>query len=146
PIIYFATYERWDVPRLLRKMIVAVASTASAIFLSLAILAAQVGSIDGSYNAGIQYIENSLARRTYGDPSQYPVLAASLDAKVTDVLLAYLTTDEVFRRLPLHFLDVTLIFLFFSSLFFVLTLWKKITIDQKNKGYALMAATWLAFL
>ena len=146
PIVYYSVYERWDMLRLLRKFGLAAMGASAAIFLSLAILAAQIGYIEGNYKAGIQHIENSISRRTYGDANQYPQYSESLQAKSTDVLLTYLTRDEIFRKSPLRFSDITLLYFFFSCVLIVLTLWKKENIDKNNKGYALIAATWLAFI
>lgn len=146
PIVYYSIYEQWDILHLMRKFGAAIIGASAAIFLSLVILASQIGYIEGNYRAGIQYIENSISRRTYGNANQYPQYAESLQAKTTDVLLTYLTRDEIFRKFPLRFSNITLLFFFFSCILILLALWKKENIDKNNKGYALIAATWLAFV
>jgi hypothetical protein len=146
PILYFAIVDRWDLSRLVQKGITAIAGGTLAIMLSLAILAGQVGALDGGYGKGLLHIVNSVSRRTYGVPEQFPGYEVSLQAKATDVLFQYLTGDEIFRRQPVRFLDVTLLFVFCSVIFVLFDLWKKRLIGQRWKAYALIAATWLAFV
>lgn len=146
PIIYYAVLDAWRWSQLVKRTLIMGASALIAVLLSLAILAGQIGSITGGYREGWQHISNSVIRRTYGDPGQYPDYSASLNAKVTDVIVMYLIDDNIFRGFPLRFLEVILLFVFFTASFILFDRWKKLGMIQRNKVYALIAATWLAFV
>lgn len=146
PILYYAILKQWNWKRFLKRAVLAATGAAIAVVLSLAILAGQIGSLTGRYQDGFQHIVNSIGRRTYGDPKQYPIYAASLQARTSDVLLKYLKDGGIFLKFHLSFGELALLFLLFSGIFFLFLLWKKGRLEQRRKGTALIAATWLAFL
>jgi hypothetical protein len=146
PMVYYGLCNGWDKRKFLQRFVILSLALLAAILASILILAAQLRVSEGSFPGGIASILSTFSRRTYGDPSLYPLYAESLKANPLSVLWTYIAHDTAINLLGLRFLDLILIFAVFTALYFILDRIKKGNLPDRNKSYALIGATWFSIL
>ncbi len=146
PLVYYAGRDGWRLKELARRFSLLAISSLAGVLLSLAILALQLQTISGSFGEAVTYILNTLSRRTYGDPSRFPLYAESLKADPFSVLWTYLSQDTAIAVLGLRFLDLIVLFAAFTLIYLLLESRQKGHLIGRDKGFALIAATWFSLL
>jgi hypothetical protein len=146
PLLYYCLRDRWDLSKLTQRTLVLAFSLMAAVLVSILILAAQLRVSEGSFLGGIISIFSTLSRRSYGDPSLYPLYAESLKASPWPVLREYFVDDTAIFILGLRFIDLIMVFAGFTLLYFLLEHWRRSTVIERAKMCALIATTWLSIL
>ncbi len=91
PLVYYSILNRSTLRRFLAGLTTAGISSCAAILLSMLVLCFQVGSVEGSFQDGVDHIATALSKRTYGIAQDLPAgYVPSLESSVTDVLATYL--------------------------------------------------------
>ena len=103
-------------------------------------------TVSGTFGQAVGTLLATLSRRTYGDPSQFPLYAESLKANPFSVLWTYLSQDTAIAVLGLRFLDLIVIFAAFTLIYLLLDKRQKGQLRGRDRGYALVVATWFSLL
>ncbi len=164
PIVYYARRDAWSIVRTLASLTAASAGAALAVLVTLVVLSGQVATFDGDPTAGVEHIATVLARRSPGDPADFPNLEIKnpLRAQPLDVLKTYLSgnainTQSVVNalKLPVRRLSIAytgLIYLFAACSLLLLGITRirqsagRATDLQAGRAYGLLLATWWSAL
>jgi hypothetical protein len=146
PLVYYGLRNGWDRSKFLQRFALLSLALLSAVSASILILAAQLAVSEGSFLGGMASILSTFGRRTYGDPSLYPLYAESLKADPFSVLWTYLVKDTAINLLGLRFLDLIVIFAVFTVLYMILDRRKRAELPDRNKSNGLIGATWFSIL
>jgi hypothetical protein len=91
PVVYYGIADSWNQSRALRILSAVVAGTTLATVVSVAVHSLQIRIATGSFQNAADHFVYALAKRTYGDPSQFsPMIAQSLRTPIFTVLKMYL--------------------------------------------------------
>lgn len=152
PFIYFAIVDKWGWRALAARLLNASLATTTAVLMGVVILTAQIAANDGSIRSSINYLANTLGRRSALNVGQYSKKAYQdgKEASVVEVLSIYLKTNAFNTQTPPKFWQVpywALITLFgvFTGIFlakYKLRRGSAIPLD----GLALAAAAWYSIL
>ena len=149
PFIYYAIVDRWRVPRFLKLSLATVSGSCVAIFLSLALLCFQIGSVKGGFGDGVAHVVYSLGKRTHGEADSFPPqYAASLKAGTIEVVTTYIEgtffepRSQVSRSLfKVRYVHLIVVFIMMSVLLFV-----RGNEKRRQHRIALICATWFSIL
>ena len=125
PVVYYGLRSGWD-----RRIFSGGCRFFSwpcslAVAVSILILAAKLQISEGSFMGGIASIFSTFGRRTFADPSLYPLYAESLQANPWSVLWTYISEDTAIGVLGLRFLDLIVLFGIVTAGYLVLDAFKK---------------------
>ncbi len=146
-MIYYALKDRWGLGQVTRRIgLVALVSVAGVIA-SFLVVAAQVGSVTGSFMDGLLNLANTIGRRTVGetiDPSLSGVFAEGGAASLSSVLNVLVNKSAImvgvkYIHLFYFFAGVTLVCL-------LLIRFGKAKATGSSASLALIGATWISIL
>jgi hypothetical protein len=146
PVVYYGLRSGWNRWTFLKRMSILCAAMLVAVAVSILILAAKLQISEGSFMGGIASIFSTFGRRTYADPSLYPLYAESLQANPWSVLWTYISEDTAIGVLGLRFLDIIVLFALVTASYLGFDRVKKVRPADRIKARALMATTWLSIL
>jgi len=160
PFIYYSMRDRVRISSFLKGIIIAITGSFLAIFLSLTILAFQVGAAKSNMRDGFQYIVYTFGKRTHGNANNYPdSITSSLKSSTSIVVVRsvsgsffnlnnYLTVSNEFISRYLFKIRYLYLILFFLGIsFFILYSKDKHALPkQRQKNRAFVYATWLSIL
>lgn len=154
PFIFYAIRDSWGWILMFQRVFKSAIGLLTGMLAALLILLLQIMQTTTNPQDAFVTILNTVGRRTYGDPMQYTVEAASLNAKLIPVLMTYINGRAMLFSQVLHtkkwpgdvsFLALFILFIGFTVLLLILT---RSQTDSKNRGIslALIIATWMAAL
>ena len=146
PLVYYGLRDAWGLRELVRRLALLSLAAGAGVLVSLMILAMQLQTSEGSFGGGVQYLLDTLSRRTYGDPAQFPLYAESLEADPFSVLWTYISQDTAIAILGVRFLDLILLFAAATLIHLGLEQWRPAALPDKSKARALIGATWFSLL
>jgi hypothetical protein len=160
PFVYYSIADRVSVRRFIGAFLIGVISAFAAILLSFAILIAQIASVEGTFQKGIDHIVYSLEKRTYDNPDNLPAeYTTSLEASPGEVVLTYLdgiffdfnnyihTSNAVLSAglFQVRYWYLIIAFAIFSALAFLDPTRRKISGADPHK-VALVSGLWVSIL
>lgn len=159
PFVYYAVADRLGVRRFFKGTLMAVCGSLIAVFLSFMILSVQIAAVKGNMLDGIKHVVFSFAKRTHGDPYDYPHYATSLDSSTVKVTITYLkgTFFDVNNYLHTSHPFVSwyvfkIRYVYLIGLFLVMSvllLYKKdntASATRRQRNIAIVSATWVSIL
>jgi hypothetical protein len=155
PLVYYALRDKWSWPIFAKRMFQIGISAMISTFSALMILILQITLEKNSFGAALAHIQDSLLKRSVGNPDQFGgILAESLRASTLDVLMTYLqgraiNLNSVFSvRVSWFEITYLSIFAFFaiSSILFFLKGYLIGRSTKHNQSLALIFATWFSAL
>lgn len=91
PLLYYSILHSWKIKDLFLKIIAASTGVIVGIFITFFILIFQLGNLNSRKVNGIDYILETLARRSYDAPEKYEgIMKESMNIPVIDVIKMYL--------------------------------------------------------
>ena len=152
PFIYFAIVDKWGWKKIVERLFKAGLVMTAAVLMGVVILAAQIAANDGSIRSSINYLANTLGRRSALNVGQYSKEAYQdgKEASVAEVLSIYLKTNAFNTQTQPKIWQVpywVLITLFgvFTGIFLAkYKFWRRSALPVD--GLALTAATWYSIL
>jgi hypothetical protein len=160
PAVFYAARDRWRAATTAQYGLLAAAASAVAILATMAMLCAQVASVEGTWRAGVEHLVYSLGKRTHGDPSAYwPAHAAGLQAGIPQVIVTYLkgtfldlgryfpTANPVAARFLLNVRYGALVALFATASLYADWAARRDPVEARRRDVrALLIATWCSLL
>jgi len=145
PIIFYGVLEKWSKDKFVKRFVtVAIAATA-AIFASFVILSVQVMFASGSFGDGVNYILETINRRTTSSDPQFSSYEEGNKASLWSVLKIYLTASY-FYNLRVPYFAIFILFAIMSVIYLLISKIRSQGSGQSSEGVALLAATWFSFL
>ncbi len=146
-IIYYALRDGWGFSRSVRRLSWVALSTIVAVLLSFLVVAAQIGTTTGKFSDGLLHIANTIGRRSVGsigDSTLDPIYQLAQDASVMSVL------DTLIHKPALvggvQFIHLFALFALASIAVIFLMRAPKLAVIDRQKGWALLIATWISLL
>ena len=90
PLVFYRVRAAASLRAVVGDLTKAAVASVTAVAVSMVALVGQIAIVRGGLMEGLRHIGVSVLRRTYGDPTVFPELAASLEASLTEVLATYL--------------------------------------------------------
>ena len=149
PFIYYAIVDRWRAHQFLKLSLAAVSSSCVAIFLSLALLCFQIGSVKGNFQDGVAHVVYSFGKRTHGDAQSFPPqYAASLEASTIEVVTTYIEGAFFEPRSQVSRALFKVRYSYLIIAFIVMSIFLFFRGDEKRRQHriALICATWFSIL
>ena len=144
PVIFYGLLNRWKRELFLKRFTIVVLASLAGILASLMILVIQVAITSGNVQAGIDFIIQTILRRTYNLGSNP---SASLNrpnsVSVWSILGIYLSASY-FEKIRLPYWTLIMLFAGFSIVYWLTTRWWKS--DSNPKGLVLVSVTGLSLL
>jgi hypothetical protein len=153
PFVYFAMTGKWKWQTILERFFKLGLSLVTATLVGILILLIQIAANDASLTSSLEYITNTIGRRSALNVGRQYSLKSYQDSKevsVSEVLLIYLKTNAFNSQTQPEFWQVsysTLITIFWIvTLLFLIKYrsWKRG--NTPSKGLALVVATWYSIL
>jgi hypothetical protein len=153
PFIYFAIEARWGWKRLVERLFKAGVVMMTAILAGAVILSSQIAANDANLRSPLEYIVNTLGRRSALNVGKYSHAKAYQDSKqvsAAEVVSIYLKINAFNTQTPpawwqVPYWKLIIIFGVFTALFLAkYKLWKRSKFPAK--GLALTISTWYSIL
>ena len=108
PFVYYAILNSWKIKYLFKKLITASVGIILGIFITFLILIFQIENLNNQKTSGINYIIETLKRRSYDVPEKYDgIMQNSMNATITDVLKMYTNGEAYVLNFKNVYLKIT---------------------------------------
>jgi hypothetical protein len=146
PLVYYGFRDGWRLRTFLKRLTILGVALAAAALISILILALQLQTSERGFGSGLASVIGTFSRRTYADPSLFPLYAESLTANPWSVLWTYIADDSAVELLGLRFLDMIGILAAVTVIHVAVDRFLGRSLPHRAKDYALIATTWLSIL
>jgi hypothetical protein len=144
PIVFYGISRDWNHNILMKRFLTIIIAALSAILVSLMILSIQTMYASGSFREGIQYIIETINRRTFSNDLNLPeVYEESARASYWSILKVYLS-ESYFDRLPVSYFVIIISFAVFSVMY--MSSIKNYDAPNRPLADALITTTWFSLL
>jgi hypothetical protein len=146
PIVFYGLLNNWDRRTLAKRFALVVLASLLAVLTSLVILTVQNLLATGSLEAGIDFIVQTIARRTYSFSANPGAAVDPADSVSVWTILGIYLSETYLDRNQLSFATVIIIFAVVCLLYWLAGKWKMNDSLQTSKGYALIGVLWFSIL
>lgn len=147
PIVFYGILYNWDKGKFIKRFSIIVLASLLAVFTSLIILTLQNLLATGSLQAGIDFVLQTIARRTYSFGSNPVAVADPADGVSIWTILSIYLSESYLDRYPLPFFALIIIFAVASLIYWLLGKLRIVDLAQlPKKGYALIGVLWFSLL
>ena len=146
PLVFYYVKDKWSSEQFIKRFLSLVIAASAAILISLIILSIQIMLASGSFWQGINYILETLNRRTLGsDPNLPSIYDAANKASIWSILKIYLS-ESYFYNFEIPYFVIIIMFAIVSLIQIVVIRTRPTTSVPLPKGYALLTVTWFSIL
>jgi hypothetical protein len=146
PLIFYSIRDKWGRGHFTRRFLLVVLASLTAILASLLVLSIQVMVASGSFMQGVDYILETVNRRTLSnDPTLPSVYAEAKNASTWSILKIYLS-ETYFFDVHVPYYVIMIVFAVVSIAQLVIEKIRSSTIIWASSGPALIAVTWFSLL
>jgi len=144
PVIFYGLLNKWKRELFLRRFAIVVLASLAGILASLMILTIQIAIINGNIQAGMDFILQTILRRTYNlSPNPSASLNRPNSVSVWSILGIYLS-ESYFYKIRVPYWAMIVFFAGFSIALWMISRRRKS--DSITKGFVLVSVTWLSLL
>jgi len=146
PIVFYGVQNGWGMKSFSTRLLIIVMASLGAILVSLVILSIQVMFASGNLHDGLNYIIETINRRTFSnDPNLPAIYETAANASYWSILRIYLS-ESYFDRYMVPYYAIIILFAIVSVVYFILHKKKYATAGQSSQRIALIITTWFSLL
>lgn len=146
PIVFYGLLNKWDKDKFIKRLLVVILASLLAVFASLVILTIQSLFATGSLQAGLDFVFQTIARRTYRFDANSDVSIDPADMVSIWTILDIYLSETYLAWYHISFSTIIILFAVISLVYLLSGRRRTDNTMQFSKGYALTGVLWFSIL
>ena len=146
PIVFYGVLDNWDSANFIRRIMIVIMASISAVLASLLVLSIQVMFASGSFQGGINYIIETVNRRTLSNDPNLPIIYEQANKASLGSILEIYLSESYFYSVFIPYYGVMILFAVASSIGLIAGKRQLQETSHWRSALAMVAATWFSLL